>query len=141
MFDKKINESTVRGFKSVYQKEIKKMKRKLVETDSADSSDDPGVTELNLSKPGRKTLLGEKLDSKVQFFIKSVRDSGGIVNSAIVRAAAKGIVLSHDRSLLFENGGHIELTKSWAKFLLKRMNMVKRKGSKSTSTVPKINKI
>jgi hypothetical protein len=49
------------------------------------------------------------------------------VNSAIVRAAAKGIVLSHDRSLLFENGGHIELTKSWARSLLKRMNMVKRK--------------
>jgi len=49
--------------------------------------------------------LGEKLDSKVQFFIKSVRDSGGVVNSAIVRTAAKGIVLSHDRSLLFENGG------------------------------------
>ena len=129
MFDKKISESTVRGFKSVYQKEIKKMKRKLVETDSADSSDDLGVTELNPSKRGRKTLLGEKLDSKVQFYIKSARDSCGVVNSAIVRAAAKGIVLSHERSLLFENGGHIELTKSWAKFLLKRMNMVKRKGT------------
>jgi hypothetical protein len=37
--------------------------------------------------------LGEKLDLKVQFFIKSVRDSGGVVNSAIERAAAKGIVL------------------------------------------------
>ena len=69
MFDKKISESTVHGFKSVYQKEIKKMKWKLVETDSADSSDDLGVTELNPSKPGRKTLLGEKLDSKVQFFL------------------------------------------------------------------------
>ena len=135
MFDKKISESTVHGFKSVYQKEIKKMKRKLVETDSADSSDDLGVTELNPSKRGRKTLLDEKLDSKVQFFIKSVRDSGGVVNSAIVRAAAKGIVLSHERSLLFENGGHIELTKSWAKFLLKRMNMVKCKGTTSKTFV------
>jgi len=56
------------------------------------------------------------------------------VNSAIVRAAAKGIVLSHDRSLLFENGGHIELTKSWAKSLLIRMNMVKRKGTTSKKT-------
>ena len=51
---KKISESTVRGFKSVYQKEINKMKRKLVETDSADSSDDLGVKELNPSKRGRK---------------------------------------------------------------------------------------
>ena len=113
------------------EKEIKKMKRKLCETDS---SDDLGVTGLNPSKRGRKTLLGEKLDSKVQFFIKSVRDSGRVVNSAIVITAAKGIVLSHDRSLLFENGGHFELTKSWAKSLLKRMNMVKRKGTTSKKT-------
>ena len=82
----------------------------------------------------KKLLSGEQLDSKVQFFIKSVRDSGRVVNFAIVRAAAKGIVLSHDRSLLFENGGHIELTKSWAKSLLKRMNMVKRKGTTSKKT-------
>jgi hypothetical protein len=59
------------------EKEIKNMKRKLCETDS---SDDLGVTGLNPSKRGRKTLLGEKLDSKVQFFIKSVRDSGGVKN-------------------------------------------------------------
>jgi hypothetical protein len=32
------------------------------------SSDDLGVTELNPSKRGRKTLLDEKLDSQVQFF-------------------------------------------------------------------------
>jgi hypothetical protein len=114
------------------EKEIKKMKRKLCDTDS---SDDLGVTGLNPSKRERKTLLGEKLDSKVQFFIKSVRDSGRVVNSAKVRTAAKGIVLSHDRSLLFENGGHFELTKSWAKSLLKRMNMGKRKGTTSKKTL------
>ena len=34
------------------------MKRKLVETDSADSSDDHGVTELNPSKRGKKTVIG-----------------------------------------------------------------------------------
>jgi len=45
------------------------MKRKLRKADSADSSDDLGVTELNPSKRGRKTLLGEKLDSQVQFFL------------------------------------------------------------------------
>ena len=85
------------------------MKRKLVETDSADSSDDLGVTELNLSKRGRKTLLGEKLDSKVQFYIKSVRDSGGVVNSAKVRTAAKWIVLSHDRSFYLKMGDILNL--------------------------------
>jgi hypothetical protein len=54
----------------------------------------------------------------------SIRNIGRILKfSAIGRTAAKGIGLSHDRSLLFENGGHFELTKSWAKSLLKRMNM------------------
>ena len=110
------------------------MKRSLVETDSADSSDDIDVKELNPSKRGRKTLLDEQLDSKVQFFIKPVRDSGRVGNSAIVRAAAKGIVLPHDISLLFENGGHIELAKSWIKSIFKRMHMVKRKGTTSKKT-------
>ena len=77
----------------------------------------------------------KNLIRKFSFFIKSVRDSGRVVNSAIVRTAAKGIVLSHDRSLLFENGGHFELTKSWAKSLLKRMNMGKRKGTTSKKTL------
>ena len=108
------------------------MKRSLVETDSADSSDDIDVKELNPSKRGRKTLLGEQLDSKFQLFIKPVRDSGRVGNSAIVRAAAKGIVLPHDISLLFENGGHIELAKSWT--FLKRMHLVKRKGTTSKKT-------
>jgi hypothetical protein len=36
MFDKKISESTVRGLKSVYQKEIKKMKKKIQQTSNFD---------------------------------------------------------------------------------------------------------
>ena len=38
---------------------------------------------------------------------------------------------STDKTLLRENGGHIDIGKVWAKSLLKRMNMVKRKGSTS----------
>jgi hypothetical protein len=48
------------------EKEIKKTKRKLCETDS---SDDLGVTGLNPSKRGRKTLLGEKLIRKFSFLL------------------------------------------------------------------------
>ena len=33
-----------------------------------------------------------------------------------------------DSNLLSENGGHINLTKDWAKHLLQRMNYVKRHG-------------
>ena len=74
------------------------MKRSLVETDSADSSDDIGVKELNPSKRGRKTLLGEQLDSKVRFFIKPVRDSGRVGNSItkMKQLGAKWLVKLYD---------------------------------------------
>ena len=86
------------------------MKRKLVHTDSTDS-DDLGVLELVHSKRGRKFLLGEELDGKVQALIKNIREAGGVV-----RAAGNTIVLSHDRSMLLESGGGIEiLDKSYLK--------------------------
>ena len=43
--------------------------------------------------------------------------------------AAKGIISAKNSSLLIENGGHIEITNTWAKSLLKRMNYVKQKCS------------
>jgi len=43
-----------------------------------------------------------------------------------VIATGQGIVKDYDSNLLSENGGHISLSKDWAKYLLKRMNFVKR---------------
>ena len=44
-------------------------------------------------------------------------------------AAAAAIVKKQDRSLLSENGGHIRITKTWAKSFLQRIGYVKRRGS------------
>ena len=44
-------------------------------------------------------------------------------------AAADGIVAARDQSHLVQYGGHIAVTKSWAKSLLMRMGYVKRKCS------------
>ena len=44
-------------------------------------------------------------------------------------AAAERIITARDQSLLVQHGGHIQLTKSWAKSLLMRMGYVKRKCS------------
>ena len=41
--------------------------------------------------------------------------------SSIVIAAAEGIVTAHDRTLLVQYGGHINLTHNWALSLLSRM--------------------
>ena len=37
-------------------------------------------------------LLGSELDDHMKSFVCEVRSSGGVVNSAIVKAAAKGII-------------------------------------------------
>ena len=58
-----------------------------------------------------------------------VREGGGVVYSGIAMAAAKGILMSCDRSMLAEYGGHVNITKSWAFSLLKRMKFVQRKGT------------
>ena len=49
-------------------------------------------------------------------------------------ASDEGIVRATDRTMLQENGGHIQLTEGWAYSLLKRMNFVMRKASTKTKT-------
>ena len=44
---------------------------------------------------------------------------------SITLAAAKGIVLGKDASILAENGGYLDLTRDWAKQLMSRMGLVK----------------
>ena len=52
-----------------------------------------------------------------------------MINTAIVIACAEGIVISKDSNLLAQNGGHMSLSKDWAKSLMKRMALVMRRAS------------
>lgn len=69
----------------------------------------------------------------VQQYLRALRAAGTPVNTAIVVASTRGIVMTKDQSLLTEYGKHICLTPSWAKSLLIRMGMVYRKASTSQS--------
>lgn len=74
-----------------------------------------------------------QLDSRVQNYVKALRNAGTPIGSSVVIAAAEGLVRATDRTLLVEHGGHIALTKTWALSLLGRMGYVKRKATtKST---------
>ena len=88
-----------------------------------------------MGRRGRPLLLGE-LDQKVQVYIKALRDAGGSVGTSIVIAAAVGIITAHDRNLLVQNGGYINLTRDWGLSLLSRMGFVKRKAT--TKAKPQI---
>ena len=57
--------------------------------------------------------------------MKYLRKAGSPVNTQIVIATAQGIILSKDANLL----SNIELSKGWAKYLLKRIGFVKRKAT------------
>ena len=74
--------------------------------------------------------------SQVQSYLRALREGGGAINTAIAKAAARGIVVSQNRTLLTEYGGGVELGKEWARSLLRRMGFVNRKAStKSKMTV------
>ena len=62
-------------------------------------------------------------------YINAIRDAGGIINTAIVIAAGLGIIRKINPGLLECNGGYVVLQKGWAKYLLGKMNFVKRKAT------------
>jgi len=68
--------------------------------------------------------FGEELDKQVREYVKYLRECSVVINSAVIMAAAEGIVMNKDAKLLACNGGGIYLTKDWAKSLLRQMRMV-----------------
>ena len=118
--DREVKESSVRTWRNKYLDELSKRKRAGEEMD---------VNELSDKKRGRRLMLGEELDKQVQSYVLDLRSNGAVINSSITIAVAQGIVTNYDSNLLSENGGHIALTKSWAKYLLRRLGFVKRRSS------------
>lgn len=119
-----VPEPTARRLKVEYLHKLREIK-----STYNDGNYIPVVKSLPTKCQGRPLMLGEQLDAAVRDYIQGMRTVGGVVNTIIVLAAAEGIITARDQSLLVQNGGHIKLTKSWAKSLLKRMGYVKRKCS------------
>ena len=119
-FQQSVRESTVQYIKKEY---IASLRQKRASPDESD------LTVLPQKKRGRPVLLGQELDSKVQAYLKKVREGGGAVSARIAMAAAKGILLSCDKSMLEEYGGSVRLNRYWAHSLLKRMKFVQRKAT------------
>ena len=125
-----LKENTVRDWRNAYRLELRKRAA------SKECDGDTSVTVLPQKKKGRPLLLGEELDKQVQAYLTSFRESGAVVNTAIAMACAEGIVRSTDSNMLTVNGGHILITKNWAKSLLHRMGFVKRRaGTKAKVSV------
>ncbi len=94
------------------------------------------ITELSYAKRGRHHLVGDRFDDMIKDYVVKLRQCEGVVNTAIVIAGARGIILKLDKTRLAEHGGHLNLTRSWAKSLLSRMGFVKRRATTKQSNVP-----
>ena len=84
---------------------------------------------LPSKRRGRPFLLGEEVEMQVRAYLKALCANGAVVNTAIAIGCAEGIIRNKDSNLLAANGGHIALTKSWAKDLLDRIGFVKWRAS------------
>ena len=94
------------------------------------------IKSLPTEVQGRLLLLGQDLNKAVQEYIEAMRAAGGVVSMAIVMAAAVGIVSSCDVTKLSLHGEYVNITKTWAKSLLKQMGYVKKKGSNAGKMSP-----
>eukprot|EP00794_Sanderia_malayensis_P004503 gene4503-5100_t len=90
---------------------------------------------LPKKRRGAKTLAPEEIDKKVLAMIQSMRASGTAVDFNMTVSIARGITLANDRTLLKENGGHIDFSKSWAQSILRRLGYSKRKATTSKAPI------
>ena len=123
LWNTNIPESTVRRLKCEYLSQLKEVRAR------GDEDEVPSALSLPTKRQGRPLMVGKVIDTAVQDYITALRAVGGEVNTNICMAAAKGIVTSRDRGLLAQHGGHIQITKTWARSLLTRMGYVIRKCS------------
>ena len=108
----KVSETTANFLKKAYLDGVREKRA---------AEDDGNVAKLPMKKGGRLVLLVR------------VRDGGGVVSARIAMAAARGILMSCNRSRLVEFGGDVQLNRQWAYSFLRRMNFVKRKATTAKS--------
>ena len=105
-----VNESTIRGFKKRYEAQINE------ETQKKKSLKKVIVNKLC----GHPCLLGDKIDPLVRSYLKARRYKRGVVNTTVAIATAKALT---ERYPLCEKG-HLELGRSWAQSLFRRLGFV-----------------
>ena len=79
------------------------------------------VTEVGVNNQGRKVILEEELDDIVKRYVQGMCSAGTPIGTKFVMAGTEDVVKVYGRTLLFENGGHISLTRNWALSILGRM--------------------
>ena len=103
---------SMRKYKQKYpgikQQSVPDFKRKYKELKSCDPLVE--VNEIGIKKQGRPSLFPEELMKKSIDIIKALRWKAAPVSYSVMAAVARGVAISHDQSLLVENGGHLKFS-------------------------------
>ena len=125
-------------YPGIKQQSVSDFKRKYKEIRSL-GGPPAEVTEIGTKKRGRPSLLPDELIAKTVEIVKALRLKGAPVSYAVMAAVARGVVISQDRNLLVENGGHLHFSDNWARQIIHRVmrdekKMVSRMGT--TASLP-----
>jgi len=91
------------------------------------------VKKLPYKKRGRPLLLGDYLDGQLRAYVTEIRQMSLVVNTSVLVAAVKGLILHHDSNWIRENGGYLELSNHWAKERLRKLGFPKRRVTTKSS--------
>ena len=118
-----VRNSTVHSIKAAYLEKIKKLRM---------MGEEAYLDALPVKK-GRPPMLGERLDTMVQSYLRKNHNKGGAVTSHIACAATRGIIVTIDKTRLQEFVGYINLNRHWAHSFLTHMGFIQRRATTAKS--------
>ena len=72
------------------------------------------------------------MDRQVRAYLNTIRERGGAVNTSLTIAIGTGIAMRDSKFASIHCNDDFELSKDWAKYLIQRMGLVKRRASTKT---------
>ena len=103
-------------FPAIKQHSVSDFKRRYIELKSTNSSE--AVTEIQAKKRGRPFLLPDEPMTKTVGIIEALRLKAAPISYSVMAAVARGAILSHDKNLLLENGGHLSFSDGWIRHII-----------------------
>ncbi len=100
------------------------------------SAVDVSMVSIRTLPQGRPTLLPPDFDATVLRYIRRMRIQGSCISWKTVAGLGRGILEAEQPSLLKQFGGSIELDYSWAQSILRRVDFVRRKVTKTAQKLP-----
>ena len=130
--EKKVREASVRDWKRAYENELK------TKCKSAKIGEAITVRSLPAKKRGRPPILGEKMDQSLRDIIVGMRSRGTPIGTTVVIGIGRGLIMKSKNVSpgYYCASENIELSREWAKSVLRRMGYSKRRASSSTKISP-----